>query len=78
MISSNEGAKLMGSKPKDKRSSLRTVSVTNPKHSYKGYFHGFMQEGNLEFGIEPIALIETESGKINQEPTAYVKFTDVN
>lgn len=31
---------------------------------YKGLFHGFFQEGNLNDGVDMFAMIELENGKV--------------
>ncbi len=42
-----------------------------------GFFHGFFQEGDMEEGTEPIAVVEeAESGEVFQVGTNQLLFTD--
>jgi len=40
----------------------------------KGIFHGFFQEGNLEHGCDPVALVELEDGTIEAPCASSIQF----
>lgn len=59
------------------RELLRPVTAKLYNKEFKGYFHGFVSEGNLEDGIGAYAIIEKEDGSITQVDAYTVKFEDV-
>jgi len=41
-----------------------------------GWFHGFFQEGNIEGGIDPVAIVETQTGECIDIGCRQIKFTN--
>lgn len=62
---------------REKRNGLRPITVIINKVEVKGYFHCFVQDGSLEEGIAPYAIIEEEDGKVNQVFVDKLKFDDI-
>jgi len=52
------------------------VDIGYSKGIYQARFHGFMQEGNVEDGIDCVAILEMENGCVITVNSNYIKFID--
>jgi len=55
---------------------LRNITYRINGETYRGYFHCFGQEGDLQDGIGMYATIEKENGEVIQVDAYQIKFED--